>query len=239
MKITLKRADLIRKGKKDRKGEENMEITCNSCGKKINIPDEKVPQGKAFSVTCPQCKNKIGVEPAGASSEMPSVETVAPSPPPRIQPPEEEGVIDFAEEGQRTALICDDKNKDAIKSALNELDYKINIASSSEDAVNRMKFTLYDIVILNEEFDNSSPENNAVLKYIQPLPMTTRRKIFFALLGKNFRTFDNMMAFVKSANLVVNTKDLSNFKNIIKKGVSDSDKFYKVFKESLRDAGKV
>ena len=48
-----------------------------------------------------------------------------------------------------------------------------------------------------------------------------------------------MMAFVKSANLVINIKDLSNLKNIMKKSVADNDKFYKVFKESLRDAGKV
>jgi len=217
-------------------GERAMEITCNSCGKKINIPDEKVPQGKAFNVACPQCKNKISVEPAGASDEIPSVETAIPSPSAQVQPPEDEV---FTEEGQRTALICDDKNKDAIKSVLNELNYKVSIASSSEDAVNRIKFTLYDIILLNEEFDNGTPENNAVLKHIQPMPMTTRRKIFFTLLGKNFRTFDNMMAFVKSVNLVINTKDLSNLKNIIKKSVSDNDKFYKIFKESLRDAGKV
>ena len=216
-----------------------MEITCNSCNKKINIPDDKVPQGKTFSVVCPQCKNKISVEPPGTSGEIPSVETANLSHSERIQPSEDEAGIDFTEEGQKTALICDDKNRDVIKSFLNELNYKISIAYSGEDAVNRMKFTMYDIILLNEEFDNSSPENNSVLKYIQPIPMTTRRKIFFALLGKNFRTFDNMMAFVKSANLVINIKDLSNLKNIMKKSVADNDKFYKVFKESLRDAGKV
>src|SRR3989338_5848419 len=218
--------------------ESKMEITCNSCEKKISIPDEKVPQGKAFSITCPQCKHKISVKPPNASGEVTSVETANPSPSAQFQPIEDEVSLDFTEEGQRTALICDDKNKDAIKSILNELDYKVSIASSSEDAIDRIKFTLYDIILLNEEFDNATPENNAVLKHIQPMPMTTRRKIFFALLGKNFRTFDNMMSFVKSANLVINTKDLPNLKNIIKKSAADNDKFYKVFKESLRDAGK-
>lgn len=217
-----------------------MEITCNSCGKKINIPDEKIPQGKSFSVVCPHCKDKVNVEqgrdsstspPKGADSSGVSAE--------QYQPPGDDVSLDFAEEGQKTALICDDKNSEAIKSALKELDYKVSIASSSEDAINRMKFTLYDVIILNEEFDNSVPENNKVLKYIQPISMQLRRKIFFAMIGNNLRTFDNMTAFAKSANLVINTKDLPNFKSIIKKSVSDNEVFYKVFKETLRGAGKV
>lgn len=217
-----------------------MEISCNSCGKKINLPDEKVPQGKSFNIICPQCKNKITVEQGTAPAASPTEGTAPVSPPTaQFQPPEDEAGLDFSEAGQKTALVCDDKNKDAIKSALNELDYKVSIASSAEDSINRMRFTLYDVIILNEEFDKSTPENNVVLKYIQPMPMTTRRKIFFALMGKNFRTFDNMTAFVKSANLVINIKDLSNFKNIIKKSVADNERFYKVFKETLREAGKV
>ncbi|MBI4379375.1 MAG: zinc-ribbon domain-containing protein [Nitrospinae bacterium] len=213
-----------------------MEITCNSCGKKIHIPEEKIPQGRAVSIICPQCKNKIAIEQPSPSPTTPAA--ISPSSV-QLQPPEDEVSLDFSEEGQRTALVCDNKNKDAVKSALNELDYKVSTASSSEDAINRMRFTLYDIVILSEEFDNSTPENTTVLQFLQPMPMSLRRKIFFALMGNNFRTFDNMSAFVKSANLVINIKDLPNLKNIIKKSVADNDKFYKVFKESLREAGKV
>jgi hypothetical protein len=221
-------------------GENFMEITCNSCGKKINIPDEKIPQGKAFSITCPQCKNKITVEQGAAPSANSSEGAAAVSPPvTQFQPSEDEADLDFSEGGQKTALVCDEKNKDVVKSALSELDYRVSIASSFEDAINKMRFTLYDVIILNEEFDKGTPENNAVLKYIQPMAMPTRRKIFFAMLGKNFRTFDNMTAFVKSANLVINIKDMQNLRNIIKKSVADNEAFYKVFKESLREAGKV
>ncbi len=217
-----------------------MEISCNSCGKKINLPDEKVPQGKSFNVICPQCKNKITIEQGAApSANLPEVAAAVSHPITQFQPPEDEAGLDFSEGGQKTAIVCDNKNKDIIKSALSELDYRVSIASSSEDAINRMRFTLYDVIILDEEFDKGTIENNAVLKYIQPMAMPTRRKIFFALLGKNFRTFDNMTAFVKSANLVINIKDMQNLKNIIKKSVSDNEAFYKVFKETLREAGKV
>lgn len=216
-----------------------MEIICKSCGKKISIPDEKIPHGKTFSIACPQCKNKITVEQEGASISASDTESAAiPAPDASFNIPEDE-TIDFSEEGQKTALLCDENNKEVIKSVLSELDYKVSIASSSDDAINRMRFTLYDVIILNEEFDNSTPENNKVLKHIQQMAMPTRRRIFFTLTGKNLRTLDNMTAFVKSANLVANIKDLSNLKSIIKKSAADNERFYKVFKEVLKAAGKM
>ena len=39
-----------------------MQVTCGECQRSLNIPDEKVPEGRAFNVTCPGCKNKIKVE---------------------------------------------------------------------------------------------------------------------------------------------------------------------------------
>jgi len=31
-----------------------MEIICGECGAKLNIPDEKVPEGQRVSVRCPR-----------------------------------------------------------------------------------------------------------------------------------------------------------------------------------------
>ena len=39
-----------------------MDIICKNCGKKINIPDEKIPQGKSFSIRCPSCREKTSVD---------------------------------------------------------------------------------------------------------------------------------------------------------------------------------
>jgi hypothetical protein len=49
---------------------------------------------------------------------------------------------------------------------------------------------------------------------------------------------DNMMAFVKSANLVVNPDDISNLALILKKAISDNEKFYKVYMDNLKETGK-
>tara|TARA_B100000315_G_scaffold147013_1_gene136021 strand:+ start:296 stop:832 length:537 start_codon:yes stop_codon:yes gene_type:complete len=101
------------------------------------------------------------------------------------------------------------------------------------------EFADEELEILAEDFAGASLKKNNVLKYIQPLPMTTRRKMFIALLGKDFRTMDNMQAFSLSVNVVINFKDMDNLTAILKKTISENDAFYKVFKETLVALGKV
>ena len=39
-----------------------MEIICDQCERKLNVPDEKIPEGRKVTVTCPGCKQKITFE---------------------------------------------------------------------------------------------------------------------------------------------------------------------------------
>lgn len=68
--------------------------------------------------------------------------------------------------------------------------------------------------------------------------MSIRRKIFLVLSSEKLKTLDNMMAFAKSANLVVNPDDLHNLPLILKKAISDHERFYKVFEDTLKEVGK-
>jgi len=45
--------------------------------------------------------------------------------------------------------------------------------------------------------------------------------IFFALMGKNFKTLNNMHAFQKSANVVINEKDIDKLEDVLKKLLED------------------
>ncbi len=147
-------------------------------------------------------------------------------------------------EGFKTALICanayddDAETQNLINSALKELKYKVEIAASSADTFEKLRFNQYDVVVLIENFGGNSPENNEVLKFFQHMPMNTRRHIFLALIGQNLKTLDNMTAFSKSVNAVINKHDLSNLVNILRKSIDDNDQFYKVYKEILRKLGK-
>jgi hypothetical protein len=68
--------------------------------------------------------------------------------------------------------------------------------------------------------------------------MTTRRQMFVVLISERFRTMDNMAAFNRSVNLIINLKNLDDLATIFKKGLADHAAFYQVFKETLKKMGK-
>ena len=38
-----------------------MEVVCESCQARFNVPDDKIPAGKSIRAACPKCKNKITI----------------------------------------------------------------------------------------------------------------------------------------------------------------------------------
>ena len=49
---------------------------------------------------------------------------------------------------------------------------------------------------------------------------------------------DHMMAYALSANAVIHSKDMERLSTILKKSISDNEKFYKVFMDTLVEVGK-
>ena len=149
--------------------------------------------------------------------------------------------FDFIEADTETALICesDPVLKEKISDAMKSLGYKITDPASARDALKNMRFHVYDVVILNENFDTANPSPNAVLDYLSHLNMSMRRKIFVALVSSQLRTADNMAAFNKSVNLIVNTSNIDDLGLIIKRGAAENEAFYYVFKETLSKKGRI
>jgi hypothetical protein len=225
-----------------------MQVTCNACQRSMNIPDEKLPKNQAFSITCPGCKTKIKVDQHLKPKES------EPASPPVLE--EKEETVDTAsmvvsqeefeddedlviyDENDQLALILDDNNKDVWTKALEEKEFKIQYARSPEHAVHKMKFTHFHFVALNENFGNVALDENPFYQTLIEMPMVTRRNIFFALVGTNFKSLNNMQAFQKSTNVVINEKDLDKLGDILKKSISENEIFYKVYKETLHAMGK-
>jgi len=150
-------------------------------------------------------------------------------------------ILQEYEEGLKKAMICASsvevgKN---LTDSVRELKYAVDVPVNVQDAFEKLRFNQYDLILIDENYSGNGFEGNEFLKHIQQLPMTTRRYIFVALFGANFKTMDNMSAFEHSVNLVVNEKDLSNIRVILKKTIADNEQFYKVFKESLQKYGKM
>jgi hypothetical protein len=50
---------------------------------------------------------------------------------------------------------------------------------------------------------------------------------------------DNMMAFHASVNLIINIKNIDDIGKILSRSITDTEMFYRVFTESLKESGRV
>ena len=230
-----------------------MNISCENCRNKFKIPDEKVPKGQIFSLTCPQCNTKVVVD---ARSDTLSLSDTDSESIDKSKPEKEKTILDevdadiydasdkpfdFVEEGVKTALLCesDAALQTKIKTGLHNMDYHITAPRLPKDALKQMRFHVFDMVVLNERFGTQNPDMNSVLKYLDRLNMSTRRNIFVTLITDRYRTMDNMSAFNKSVNLIVNLKNIDEIEKILRRGIADHEAFYRVYKRALIKTGRV
>src|SRR5206468_7500050 len=106
-----------------------------------------------------------------------------------------------------------------------------------EFAIERIRYTNYDCIIVHENFAGSSLRSNAVLNYLAPLPMALRRYSFICLIGPSFKTLDAMQAFAQSVHLVLSPADLPNLGAILKKGLAEFQLLYRAFKDTSEAMG--
>ncbi len=143
-------------------------------------------------------------------------------------------------EDTKAALLCDNST-DRIKvleDALKDLGYQTQVAALPEDVYDMVKYNQYDVIYVNDNFGGGNTENNEVLDYIQSMQIAARRKTFVVLSGKIYTTLDHMAAFEQSVNIVINEADISEAKAILKKSITGSYMFYKVYNEILYEIGK-
>lgn len=216
-----------------------MDVTCNSCGATLNVPDEKLPPNQVVSITCLKCKAKIRIDTRELDIDLtaPKKEAVEE---PGFEYEEDTSPLEFFEEGIKLALVldADDLHVSEINATLEELAYKIIQPLSVQEAMGKLRLHHFDLIMLSDGFDGKNLEGNPITNYLNHLSMSIRRKTFLVLISDKFKTMDNMMAFALSANLVVNPDDLSDLPLILKKATSDNEKFYKVFMDTLKEAGK-
>src|SRR5215467_5602941 len=95
--------------------------------------------------------------------------------------------LDFLNPSYKPALLALSA-EDVItvcKDVLRELNYKVLVATSHEDFTTRFANVQFQLIILEEDFGNQSPDGNASLRSLQHLPMIQRRHTTIILLGHN------------------------------------------------------
>lgn len=209
------------------------------------VPDEKFPDAKTASMRCPKCKTKITVnltkhrddKDAQKSKEAGSYDFGFDESAEDYDVSERP--FDFLEEEGKTAIICeaDPKIIKEIVTVLGIMEYTTTVAESIRDALRKMKYHIYDMVLVNENFNGSDPDSNGILIYMERLHMEVRRNIFVGLLTQRFSTMDNMSAFLKSVNITINIKDIDKIDKILSRGINEYELFYAIYKDSAKKLG--
>jgi CheY-like chemotaxis protein len=210
-----------------------MDIICEKCQSKFAIPDEKIPDGKVVSTPCPKCKNVLRID--AAEKQQSSAESYTGDSYDADKP------FDFIEEEGNTALVCeqDPGNQKKIIQTLDLMEYHITVAESGRDALKKMRYHAYDLIVINENFNSDSIDSNMVMLYLERLPMAVRRNTFLILISNKFRTLDRMLAFRYSVHIIINTKNIDDFGKIVSRGLTDNELFYQVFMESLKTVKRI
>jgi len=223
-----------------------MEIICEKCNTRLSIPDDKIPSGQRAAISCPKCKNRITLNiPVPGRKDLPSeVEekpgSVVNNADSDYGYEDDDASLDFFEEGVRLALIMGNEPHQAEKlgQTVDELGYKHVSAKNTRDAISKMRLHHFDVILLSDGFDGIDLAQSPILQHINNLSMSVRRRIFLALVADEFKTMDHMMAFAMSANMLINGGDLDRLTSIMQHAISDNEKFYKVFTDTMVEVGK-
>lgn len=141
---------------------------------------------------------------------------------------------DFFELGDKTSLLCADAHiMETVREALKDLGFKIHTAGDDDTALERLRYTQYNCIVIQENFEGKPLSSNGVLNYLAPLPMIQRRSSFICLVGESFKTLDAMQAFAQSVHVVVHPSDLVNLTAILKKGLAEFDMMYRMYRIAL------
>jgi hypothetical protein len=141
--------------------------------------------------------------------------------------------FDFVSATDKPALLAFSTPEwlETVKTALQELGYKVHTAATHSDFLIRFSQIHYQVVILEERFAANSMEENLTLQALQQMPMNQRRHATVVLLGDSFQTFTPMQAFQQSVHAVINSSELFLIKQLIEKSVADNQMFLHSYRE--------
>lgn len=238
--------------------------SCPHCQEKLNLTPsqkakiqtalDKLPAGHLLKLACPQCQKPFELEPdgtlpnqhiqkilAGGPKGARKVE-IAPPPPPDLGWLSS-GQVQEKEVIQDTPMVLIHMGKHPLMTEVCEtyedegfLPVK---AESAQEAVEHMQFTPFAGVVLHSQAEKVSLNSNALHVFMRKMAMIRRRNIHYTLIGPEFQTLYDLQALSYSANLVVNDRELNNFKLILKKSLHENQKLFGPQAEAMVSQGRI
>jgi predicted Zn finger-like uncharacterized protein len=230
--------------------------TCPKCSQVITVDDSKVPAGP-FMLRCPKCQetmkmpgrsqaNATGVSEEEKSPPPPrDVSQAAPPPPspaakddskplpPPQKAPEPGGARETAGgNGGRRALVWlpDTNQASAMSRLLERSGYRAEYIDVWDQKIEEIHQGRYDVIATHRNGASASGEKD-LFKVITMLPPETRRRIFVALVGEEFKTGSGTQAFTAMADIVCHPQELDSADIVFRSSVAERARFYRSFLE--------
>lgn len=209
-----------------------MTVTCPKCHASLTIPDDRLPKGKVVTAACPRCAGPISIDMTAAAPAAPARPNASAKPPTAI--------TSYGERNQPQALVCvtDPAEQRQILSCLKEAGYAAHAAANPADALERLRFTAYAVVVLREGFDGPAGSASPLTEALTDTPMATRRNTHTVFVGPSVATHDAEAAFAKSVDLTLHPNDLPHFADALKRSLAETEQMYRVFRETQRALGR-
>lgn len=190
-----------------------MRISCDHCGKYFKIPEDKIPQDASrVRFKCPACgqvnvlkpvksPSSQGDEDSGLKRGRKGVQFSFNKPgsadPEGLQAAPEQVEPDLFPPGAKTVFLALQHQTwlQAAKSWLQEQGFYISESGSTQEGCQKLRLNNYCLVLLEDR-----PENNLLLQEIHSWPGNMRRQVNVILVGKQGRSFDPGLGFVKGVN---------------------------------------
>jgi hypothetical protein len=109
--------------------------------------------------------------------------------------------------------------------------YQVVQALNVRDAAKQLKFGRFKVVLLQEDYFGANLRSNQLIKALNTMELSVRRKMFIGLIGPNFTSLDDLMAFSLSMDTVINTKDLDDIERILISATGHVAKFFETYDE--------
>jgi len=218
-----------------------MEIRCDQCDARLNLPEERLKGASPRKVTCPRCGSGLSLR---VGSDPKREDQVAPGEPIQSLKKDSFGALSHSVlqnvEGKRLALVLEPEpeQKEPLQRALEALGYAQVNAEGVRDAMSKLRYHSFDLILLSDRFEDEPWENSPILNYLNSLPIGVRRRMFVALIGDALKTRDPMAAFTLSANLVIGRGHANDLARILKQGVEESEAFYAQLMCTLAELGR-
>ncbi|MGB3212876.1 MAG: hypothetical protein WBB19_19400 [Desulforhopalus sp.] len=237
-----------------------MIVNCPHCSKQLKLSNkirESVRQlgpGRKIKVKCVHCAVPFGLDDSSvmrsgsvAGSGRPGLDglgsmgKVKPPAPPSTEwlengTFEEKEVVEDIPEA--LVLMPATEDLDTVVKAAEKFGYRVELAPTVQDAIEKMRFVNYAAVFLHSGFEPGGVETGKFHQFMRGMNMSRRRYLFYVLLGDQFETLYDLQALAYSANLVVNDKEIPFIGTVLKKAIPEFETLFGPLMEELQVSGK-